>query len=68
MGDLNSASIAHYSSESDSFILSTGTLPIFNRTKDPLTEKPVPFGLEGSIVDGFGLGHLAVRPGSNGFR
>jgi hypothetical protein len=35
---------------------------ILDRSEDPLAEQAVPLGLEGPVVDGFGLLDLAVGP------
>jgi len=40
--------------------------PILDRTKRALAEQAVAFGFKGAIVDRLGLGHFAVRPGTNG--
>src|SRR5438046_754794 len=36
--------------------------PFLYLAEDALAEQPIPFRLEGPVVDGLGLGHLAPRP------
>ncbi len=59
---LNTTLIANNSLVAYPFILTTGTFKVFNRTEDSLTEKPVPFWLQGTVVDGLWLGYLTVGP------
>src|SRR5438045_6867635 len=37
-------------------------LPVLDRAEDALAKEPIPFRLEGPVVDRFGLGDFAPRP------
>ncbi len=64
-GDLHAAAVAHLALEADLLILAAVAFPILGGAEDALTEQPVPFGLEGAVVDGLRLFHLAVGPVSD---
>ena len=61
-GDFYAAAVADLTLEFDSFVLAAVTLPVLGRSEDLLAEKTFSLGLEGAVVDGFGLGYLAVGP------
>jgi hypothetical protein len=44
----------------DTLVLTAIALPIFGWSKDALAKESVLFGLEGTVVDGLGLGYFAV--------
>ena len=46
----------------DTLVFSAVALPILRGTKDLFAEKTVPLGFLRAVVDGLGLGDLAVRP------
>ena len=58
----NSTLIAYDTAVLHTFVFAAETFPISNRTKDAGAEKAVPFWFECAIVDGFGFGHLTMRP------
>ena len=49
-------------------VLAAQALPILSRTKNSRAEQPVALRLEGAVVDGFRLGHFAMRPAPDFFR
>ena len=59
-GDLNAAAVADLTLEADSLVLTAVALPVLCRAEDPLAEQTLSLGLECAVVDGFGLGYLAV--------
>ena len=59
-GDLNAAAVADLTLEADSLVLTAVALPVLCRAEDPLAEQTLSLGLERAVVDGFGLGYLAV--------
>ena len=66
--NFNAALLAGNAAIFDALILTTRTLIVLLRTKNARTEQAVALGLEGTIVDGFRLFDLAVRPGPDFFR
>ena len=44
------------------FIFSAVALPVLRRSENALAEQSLAFGFEGSVIDGFGLLHLAIGP------
>ena len=60
--DLNSALLADDALVAHALVLATRAFPVARGTEDLLTEQAVALGLERAVVDGLGLGHLAVRP------
>src|SRR5690606_22096464 len=46
-------------------VLAAVARPVLGRAEDLLAEEPFPLGLQGPVVDGLGLLHLARRPGPN---
>ena len=68
LGNLNTTAVADYAFITDLLVFSTVTLPVFAGSEDTLTEQTVTLRLQGSVVDGFRLEHLPVRPLSDLFR
>ena len=66
-GNLNSALLAHLTLKANSLVLSAKAFPVLSRAKNPLTEKSVALCFQGTVVDGFRLGYLTVRPRTYGF-
>ena len=62
LGDLNAALIADLALEADLLVLAAVALPVLGRSKDTLAEQAIAFRLERTVVNGFGLLYLAVRP------
>ena len=60
--DLNATAVADNAFITDFLVFTTMTLPVLLRSKDALTEQAVALRLQCSIVDGFRLLDLAVRP------
>src|SRR6266699_2019016 len=60
--DLHAAAVANDAAVADALVLAAMALPVLHRAEDALAEQPVPFRLEGPVVDGLGLGDLAPRP------
>ena len=61
-GDLDTALVAHHTAVLHALVLAAQALPIGDRTEDLGAEKAVALRLEGAVVDGLGLGDLAVAP------
>jgi hypothetical protein len=49
----------------EALVLATQTLIVLNWAEDLGAKKTVTLGLEGTVVDGFGLFDLAIRPRSH---
>src|SRR5690625_6785562 len=60
-GDLDTALVTDMPTEADPLELTAVTLPVLDRTEDPLTEEAIPLWLEGAVIYRLGLGELAVR-------
>src|SRR5439155_419991 len=60
--DLHPAAVADDAAVADALVLAAVALPVLDRAEDALAEEPIPFRLEGAVVDGLGLGDLAPRP------
>src|SRR5882724_8005886 len=60
--DLHPAAVANDAAVADALVLAAVTLPVLHRAEDALAKQPVPFRLEGPVVDGLGLGDLAPGP------
>ena len=63
--DLNATALADDALEADALVLAAGALPVLDGTEDLLAEQAVLLGLEGTVVDGLGLLHLAERPAAD---
>src|SRR5690606_23134697 len=68
VGDLDAAALAGDAPVTDTFVLAAIAFPVFGGSKDPLAEETIFLGLEGPVVDGLGLGDLAMRPAENPLR
>ena len=64
-GDFNAALIADDAAVLHALVLAAEALPVGDGSEDAGAEEPVALGLEGTVVDGLGLGDLAVRPRAN---
>jgi hypothetical protein len=64
-GDLNAALLTDNTSIFLTLVLSTQALPVTYWTENTSTEQTVTLGLKGSIIDGFWLLDLTMRPGAN---
>ena len=63
--DFYAAAVADDALIADALILSAVAFPVLGRSEDPLAEQAVALGLQRSVVDGFGLRDLTVRPASD---
>ena len=63
--DFNAAALADLSAVSDALVFSAVALPVLCRSENTLAEKSLALGLKCAVVNGFGLGYLAVRPFSD---
>ena len=61
-GDLDAALVADDALVADALVLAAVALPVLGRTEDALVEETVLLRLERPVVDGLGLGDLALRP------
>ena len=68
LGHLHAATVADDALVTDTLVLAAMALVVFHGTEDTLAEKTVAFRLVGTIVNGFGLQHLAARLRQNLFR
>ena len=57
----DAAAVANGAFIADAFIFTAMAFPIARGTEYPFAEEPVAFGLQGTIVNGFGLFDFAVR-------
>ena len=64
-GDLHAAAVADFPLVADFLVLAAVALPVLGGPEDALAEEAVPLGLQGAVVDGLGLLHLAVGPGAD---
>jgi hypothetical protein len=63
--NFDAASVTDVPAKTDALELPAVALPVLHRPKNTLTEEPVPFRLEGAIVDRFGFDYLTERPRAN---
>ena len=63
--DLHAAAVADLALVADLLILAAVAFPVLRRPEDALAEQAVALGLQGAVVDGLGLLHLAVGPGED---
>ena len=61
-GDLDAAAGADFALIADAFVFAAVALPVLGRAKDAFTEQAVALRLQGAVVDGLGLFHLAIAP------
>src|SRR5437870_6292938 len=59
---LDAAAVADHAAITDPLVLAAVALPVLHRTEDALAEQPIPFRLEGAVVDGLGFGDFTPRP------
>ena len=64
-GDFDAALIADDAAVLHALVLAAEALPVGDGAKDAGAEEAVALRLEGAVVDGLGLGDLAVRPGAD---
>ena len=63
--DFDAAFIADDAAVLHALVLAAEAFPVSDGSKDAGAEEAVALGLEGAVVDGFGLGDLTVRPGAD---
>ena len=66
--DFDAAAIANHTLVLDALVLAAGALPVAGGSEDPLAEETAFFRLEGPVVDGFRVLHLALGPRADDFR
>src|SRR4029450_13049020 len=59
---LDAALVAHHAAVLHALVLTAQALPVGDRAEDLGAEETVTLRLEGPVVDGLRLGHLAVAP------
>src|SRR5699024_2435759 len=62
LGHLDAAALADLALVADALVFAAVALPVLGGSKDALAEQAVPLGLQGAVIDGLGLLHLAVAP------
>ena len=62
---LDAAALADDALEAHALVLAAVALPVPGGTEDLLAEQAILLRLQGPVVDGLGLLHLAVRPGTD---
>ena len=60
--DFHAALVADHAAVLHALVFAAQALPVGDRAKDAGAEQTVALRLEGAVVNGFGLRHLAVRP------
>ena len=60
--DFDAALVADHAAMLHALVLAAETFPVGDRTEDAGAEQPVALGLKGTVIDGLGLGDLAMRP------
>ncbi len=65
LGDLHAAALTDDALEAHALVLATRTLPVARGAEDLLTEQTVLLGLQGAVVDGFGLLDLTEGPATD---
>jgi len=68
LNDLDPALLTDHPAMLHPFVLAAVALVVLDRSEDPGTKQPIPFRLEGAVIDGLRLLHLAVGPFSNPLR
>src|SRR5579871_758516 len=66
--DFHAALVADHAAVLHALVLAAQALPVGDRPKDARAEQAVALGFEGTVVDGLGLRHFAVRPAPDLFR
>jgi hypothetical protein len=64
LDDFHAALLADDATMPHAFILAAVALVVLRGTEDLGAEQAITFRFKGSVVDGFGLAHFAVRPGA----
>src|SRR5208337_2798877 len=67
LNDFDAALFADHAAMTHALVLAAVALVVLGRAEDFGAEQPVALGLEGPVVDGFGLLDLAVRPRADHF-
>ena len=67
-GHLHAALFAHHAAVLEALVLAAQALVVVHRAEDLGAEEAFALGLEGAVVDGFGLFHLAVGPRTDHLR
>jgi hypothetical protein len=64
---LNAALVANFFLVAvfDAFIFAAAAFPVLDRPEYALAKQSAAFGLQGTVVDGFGLGYFALGPFRN---
>ena len=63
--DFNATFFTDYAAMLESLVLATKAFVVFHRAKDLGAKQTIALRLEGTVIDGFRLLHLAERPGAN---
>jgi hypothetical protein len=63
---LDAAAVANDTAMLDALILAAGAFPIFDRAENAFAEQAAFFGLEGAVIDGFGVFDFPFGPGPDG--
>ena len=61
-GHLDAAAVADLALVADALVLTAVAFPVLRRPENALAEQAVPLGLQGAVIDGLRLFHLAVGP------
>src|SRR5208337_3983087 len=64
----HAALVADHAAVLHALVLAAQALPVRHRAEDARAEQAVALRLEGAVVDGLRLGHLAMRPTADLFR
>jgi hypothetical protein len=62
LGDFNAALLADHTAMLEAFVLAAQAFVVFDGAKNLGAKETIALGLEGAVVDGFGLFHFAERP------
>ena len=65
MNDFDTALVANNTTVLHPLVFSANTFEVAHRSKDLGAEQAVTFRLEGPVVDGLGLLHLAIGPATD---
>src|SRR5499427_968623 len=66
--DFHPALVADHAAVLHALVLAAETLPVGDRAENAGAEQTVALGFKGSVIDGLGLRHLAMRPAADFFR
>ena len=67
-GHFDAATVADHALVLDALVFTAGAFPVTGGSEDPLAEETAFFRLEGPVVDGFRVFHLALGPRADDFR